>query len=138
MIYVDTSLLLPVYVPEAQSEQANSVLESSSPIVISDLTVAEFYVGLARRVKLGTLTVSQSEAARAAFESHLTDGLLQRLGLRPSHSEAAGDLAWKSTIMLRTLDALHLAVAVGLGAPLATFDGRLADAARDIGWKVVP
>jgi predicted nucleic acid-binding protein len=138
VIYVDTSLLLPVYVLEAQSEQANNVLESSSPIIVSDLTVAEFYVGLARKVKLGELTTPQSEAARAAFESHLAEGLLQRHALRPSHSEAAGDLAWKSPVMLRTLDALHLAVAVGLGAPLATFDGRLADAARAFDWQVVP
>jgi len=138
VIYVDTSLLLPVYVPEEQSELANSVLESASSIVISDLTVAEFYVGLARKVKLETLTVPQSEAARAAFESHLAEGLLQRVPLRPSHSEEAGDFAWKSTILLRTLDALHLAVAAELRAPLATFDGRLADAARAFGFAVLP
>lgn len=138
MIYVDTSLLLPVYVPEARSGEANSVLKTSSPIVVSDLTVAEFYVGLARKVKSGTLTDSQMVATRAVFEAHLGEGLLQRLALRPSHSEAAGDLASKSTIMLRTLDALHLAVAVGLEAPIATFDGRLADAARALGFEVVP
>jgi len=138
VIYVDTSLLLPAYVSEANSEQANSILESSSPIVVSDLTVAEFYVGLARKVKLGELTIPKSEVVRAAFETHLAEEFLQRLALRPSHSEAAGDLASKSTIMLRTLDALHLAVAMGLGAPLATFDGRLADAARAFGWKVLP
>jgi len=40
--------------------------------------------------------------------------------------------------MLRTLDALHLAVAAGLGAPLATFDGRLAEAARAFGFEVLP
>ena len=138
MIYVDTSLLLPVYAPEARSEEANAVLGSASSIVISDLTVAEFYVGLARKVKLETLTVPQAEAARAAFESHLEEGLLRRLPLRTSHSETAGDLAWKSSVMLRTLDAIHLAVAAGLGAPVATFDDRLADAARDLGFEVLP
>ena len=138
MIYVDTSLLLPAYVPEANSDLANSVLEASSPIVISDLTVAEFRVGLARKVKLGILTIPQAEVVRATFDSHLAEGRLQRHTLRPSHSEAAGDLAWSSTVMLRTLDALHLAVAMSLAAPLATFDGRLADAARAFSWKVLP
>lgn len=138
MIYVDTSLLLPVYVPEARSEEANSVLRTSSPVFVSDLTVAEFHVGLARKVKLGTLTEPQAETARGAFEAHLAEGLLQRLAFRPSHWEAAGDLASKSKIMLRTLDALHLAVAVGLEAPLATFDGRLSDAARSFGLEVLP
>ncbi|HEY3567612.1 MAG TPA: type II toxin-antitoxin system VapC family toxin [Thermoanaerobaculia bacterium] len=138
MIYVDTSLLLPVYVPEERSEEANRVLESVSPIVISDLTVAEFHVSLARKVKLGTLSAPQSDAAQAAFESHLREGLLQRVALRSSHHDAAGRLASKSSVMLRTLDALHIAVAAGLGTPVATFDGRLADAARDLGVEVLP
>jgi len=138
VIYVDTSLLLPVYVPEGRSEEANGILEDASAIVISDLAVAEFHVGLARKVKLGTLTIPQSETARATFESHLSEGLVQRIAMSPSHSEAAGDLAWKSPVMLRTLDALHLAVAAGLGAPVATFDGRLAEAARALGFTVLP
>ena len=138
MTYVDTSLLLPVYVPESQSELANSVLESASSILISDLTVAEFYVGLARKVKLGALTAPQADFARATFDLHLSEGLLQRLSWRPSYSEEAGDFAWRSTVMLRTLDALHLAMAAGTGEPLATFDGRLADAARAFGFDVLP
>jgi predicted nucleic acid-binding protein len=138
LIYVDTSLLLAVYVPEARSEEANRFLESVSPVVISDLTVAEIHVGLARKVKLGILTESQLEAAGASFESHMQEGFLQRVALQPSHSEEAGRLASSSTLMLRTLDALHIAVAAGLGAPVATFDGRLADAARELGFEVLP
>lgn len=138
MIYVDTSLLLAVYTLEERSEEANSVLESAKSILVSDLTVAEFYVGLARKVKLESLTLVQADSARSAFEAHLDEGFLRRLALHASYSEAAGDLAWKSTVMLRTLDAIHLAVAVGAAASLATFDGRLADAARELGLEVLP
>ncbi len=138
MIYVDTSLLLPVYTPEAQSERANRILESDSFILISDLTVAEFYVGLARKVKLKFLTPRQAEAAGACFETHLAEGLLNRTALHSAHTEAASHLAIRSAIMLRTLDALHLAVAMGLGLDrLATFDNRLADAARGFGLTVL-
>lgn len=138
MIYVDTSLLLPVYVPEERSEEANRLLETVSSIVISDLTFAEFHVGLARKVKLGTLSASQSGAAQAALDSHLRDGVLQRVALQSSHYDAAGRMASKAAGMLRTLDALHVAVAAGLGSPMATFDGRLAEAARDLGFEVLP
>jgi uncharacterized protein len=138
VIYVDTSLLLPVYVLEERSEEANRILETSSSIIISDLTFAEFHVGLARKVKLGTLSAPQSGAAQAALESHLREGLLQRVALRSAHYEAAGHMASKASVMLRTLDALHVAVAAGLGAQVATFDGRLADAARDLGFEVLP
>jgi predicted nucleic acid-binding protein len=47
-------------------------------------------------------------------------------------------MASKASVMLRTLDALHVAVAAGLGSPVATFDGRLADAVRDLGFEVLP
>jgi predicted nucleic acid-binding protein len=116
VIYVDTSLLLAVYAPEARSNEADEILESASSIFVSDLTVAELYVGLARKVKLKVLTVPQAEAAKAAFESHLDEGALRRIPLRTSYSEAAGDLAWKTSVMLRSLD----------------------DAARDLGFEVLP
>jgi hypothetical protein len=56
LIDVDTLLLLPVYVPEVNSELANSVVKGAEDLLVSDLTVAEFLVGLARKVKLGTLS----------------------------------------------------------------------------------
>jgi predicted nucleic acid-binding protein len=40
--------------------------------------------------------------------------------------------------MLRTLDAIHLAVAVEHEATMATLDGRLSEAARAIGIQVLP
>jgi hypothetical protein len=40
LIYADTSLLLPVYVPEEQSDQANSAVKGATALLISDLTVA--------------------------------------------------------------------------------------------------
>ena len=67
----------------------------------------------------------------------MEDGLLRRVAFVGAHSEAAGELAHRSPIMLRTLDAIHLAVAVEHKATMATLDGRLADAARLVGVKVL-
>ena len=138
MIYLDTSLLLPVYVPEAQSQTANEILESDGALWVSDLTVAEFLVGLARKVKLEELTSEQAEVARALFEQHLREGLLVRIAAHASQSEEAGQLAFRSPLLLRTLDAIHLSFAVKLEAKLATFDRRLSDAARAFGLTVLP
>jgi predicted nucleic acid-binding protein len=55
-----------------------------------------------------------------------------------SHSEAAGQLASTSPLILRALDAIHLAVAVEHKAPMATLAGRLSEAARAMGVKVLP
>jgi predicted nucleic acid-binding protein len=68
VIYADTSLLLPVYVPEVNSDKANSVVDGVLELLVSDLTVAEFLVGLARKVKLGALAPEKAEEVRAAFE----------------------------------------------------------------------
>lgn len=138
MIYVDTSLLLPVYVPEARSEEANRILAAASSLLVSDLTVAEFHVGLARKVKLKELSPGQAEAAGASFEGHLAERLIHRAPVQASHNDAAGQLAMRSSVILRTLDALHLAVMAGTGARLATFDTRLAEAARGFGIEVLP
>lgn len=138
MIYADTSLLLPVYVPEANSQQANKAVEGAEELLVSDLTVAEFLVGLARKVKLDELSADRAQEVRSAFEQHLAEGLLRRVAIAGKHSEAAGELAVRSPVILRTLDAIHLAVAVELEATMATLDNRLAGAARAIGLKVVP
>lgn len=138
MIYADTSLLFPVYVPEVNSDKANGVVDGAQELLVSDLTVAEFLVGLARKVKLGALSPEKAEEVRAAFEQHMTEGTLQRVSLAGRHSEAAGQLSLQSPVMLRTLDAIHLAVAVEHAATMATLDGRLSEAARAIGVKVLP
>lgn len=138
MIYADTSLLLPVYVPEVNSEIANAAVKGAAALLISDLTVAEFLVGLARKVKLGELPLERAEEVSVTFENHMNEGVLRRLTVAGWHSEAAGELAFRSPVMLRTLDAIHLAVAVEKEATLATLDGRLADAARAIGVEVIP
>ena len=138
MIYADTSLLLPVYVPEVNSDKANSAVDGVQELLVSDLTVAELLVGLARKVKLGVLAPEKAEEVRAAFEQHMAEGFLQRVPLVSRHSEAAGLLSLQSPVMLRTLDALHLAVAVEREATIATLDGRLSEAARAIGIQVLP
>ncbi len=138
MIYADTSLLLPIYIPEGNSELANSAVQGETELLISDLTVAEFLVGLARKVKLGTLPPERADEVRAAFAQHMIEGFLQRVAVVGSHSEAAGQLAFRSPVMLRALDAIHLAVAVELEATLATLDGRLSEAALALGVEVLP
>lgn len=138
MIYADTSLLLPIYVPEQRSEEANGLVEGETALWISDLTVAEFLVGLARKVKLGSLPLDRAEQVRTTFEQHVAGGFLKRVPTTGAHSEAAGELALRSPVLLRTLDAIHLAVAVELEATLATLDTRLADAGRGLGFPVLP
>jgi predicted nucleic acid-binding protein len=138
VIYADTSLLLPCYVPEEQSDEAQRIIECGDAIVASDITVAEMYAGLARKQRSGALSLDQMERSRAFFEEHLSQGVFHRVALAERHLVSIRSLSAQSRAPLRTLDSLHLAIASDLRAKMATFDRRLAEASRIIGLAVVP
>lgn len=100
--------------------------------------MAEFLVGLARKVKLGTLSQELATQIQEAFERHMPKDTSGESRWVSSHSEAAGQLASRSPLILRALDAIHLAVAVEHKATMATLDGRLSEAARAMGVKILP
>lgn len=138
MKYVDTSVLVPYYMPEVRSDEANALVAGGRDSAVSDISLAEFYVVIARKVREGVLTREAADKARGLFENHLASGLYLRLPFRSSHVEEVRDLAWSSPIHLRTLDALHAVVAAQHGAEVITFDDRIAKAARVLGLAVSP
>jgi hypothetical protein len=60
LIYADTSLLLPIYVPEPRSGEADEILEAADSVVISDLTVAQ-----SLDATVATFDQRMAEAARS-------------------------------------------------------------------------
>jgi predicted nucleic acid-binding protein len=136
--YVDTSVLVPYYIPEARSAEANALVMRGGETSVSDISLAEFYVVVARKVREGVLTREAADKARALFEDHLLSGLYQRLPFRSSLVEEVRDMAWSSSVHLRTLDALHVVMAAQHGAEVITFDDRVAKAARAFGLVVSP
>ena len=101
------------------------------------MVVAELEVGLARKLKLGSLSARGEAEIRQALNRHLEGGILRRIPLRTKHYAAAGRLAADSPVILRTLDAIHLAVTIDRQLQLATFDRRLQQGATALGLGVV-
>ncbi|MBK8696640.1 MAG: type II toxin-antitoxin system VapC family toxin [Deltaproteobacteria bacterium] len=137
MIYLDTSVLVPYYAPEAGSAKAEDIVRAAPALIVSDLAVAEFHATIVRKVRMGALDGIAADKIWALFESHLADGYFDRISMTRSHATAVRLLATRSPAMIRTLDALHLAMASDAGADLATFDQRLAEAARAHGLSVL-
>lgn len=139
MIYVDTSALAKWYLNERGSEGfANWIVEQPEPW-ISTLTSVEMRCLLARRRRAGEITSEIEERAFFAFEEDVQNG---HLFLHPVDDHAVqGGLALLDRLAehpLRTLDALHLALARQLAAPrLATADVRMAEAGAALGLEVV-
>lgn len=137
MIYFDTSVLAAYYTPEERSDEAQAIVASARIPVVSDVGIAELNVVLERKARQGFLAPEAVLRVFEMFDEHLQD-LFHRVFLDRKLIALTRSVASISTVSLRTLDALHLVVAVHLGLPLATFDRRLAEAARAVGIKVLP
>ncbi len=138
MVYLDTSALAKWYLNERGSDDfARWIVEQPEPW-ISTLTSVELRCLLARRRRTGEVTREIEAEVFATFEQDLADGDLY---LHPVDDRAVqGALAiigLAGDHPLRTLDALHLALARQLGAKeLATADKTMADAASALGFEV--
>lgn len=136
--YLDTSALAKWYLNEANSEAFVSYLQSLDSAVISSLTRPEMRSLLSRRRRMGELTAELESLLFAAFLDDLDRGWLQHYPVEDARfTEAINLISRYPDHPLRTLDALHLAVAVHAGIDmLATADTVMADAATAMGFEV--
>ena len=138
--YCDTSALLKLYLPESGSNEFNEVVEGRDDVLVSDLTVTEIVSAVARRLHQGSLTREIARRLQRAILERLDEGVYRRVELtRDVHRRAEHYLLTPRSTSLRAADALHLALATSArAASLATFDARLAAAARAGGLAVYP
>jgi predicted nucleic acid-binding protein len=130
MAYVDTSLLVAYYCPEPLSPAAQQAMRREESVSISSLVEVEFYSALAMKVRAGGMTGADADAVGAAFRAHLHDGLYRFLAVGGRHFEQAAEWLRLRSTGLRSLDALHLAVAALAGEKLLTADRAFAAAAE--------
>jgi len=135
---VDTSFLAKWYLNEPGSEAAAAWFEREAPVGISSLTLAEMASLLARQRRLGEIDATLEARVHAALADDLALGFLECHPVRDAAVQAAARLiATLPAHPLRTLDALHLAVARDRAATrLATADRVMASAAAELGFTV--
>ena len=136
--YLDTSALAKWYLNEPLSEQFEAFIREQSSAAISRLTVVEFRCLLARRRRAGEITKSVESRVYASFEQDVGAGFLQVYPVADEHLIGALSLITRlGRYPLRTLDALHLAIAQGIHCRrLATADKTMAGAGKAIGLGV--
>lgn len=136
MIYIDTSVLIAYYCPEPLSLKAEAIIRTENRPIISSLTEVEMYSALARKVREGDLSKNDAERVAMLFKSHCQNGFYQRIVINEQHFTQAG--AWLSSFKtsLRTLDALHIAVAAQVARQLVTADKGMASGAEYLGIAV--
>ena len=129
-LYLDSSVLVAAFSPEAFTSRALDILELSSRVIISELTVTETRISLIRKRKRGAMTGGEVATALAALATAIGDGVLMVAPLPVDAFRVAEAIADRVAGPVRAMDALHVAMAGILGAELATFDGDQATAAR--------
>ena len=138
-LYIDSSALAKLYVPEAESERLDAFLRGKLGLMISELAITEVLSAVARRKRDGELRPELANQIRDALLEDANSGSFTRLHLDPAvHRAAERLLLATDAVHLRTLDALHLALALsGAATHVLTFDRRMRQAAIQSALNVV-
>ena len=129
-----------LYLREPGSDEFNALVAGRTDLIVSELTVTELVSVLARLSRQGVIPRQIVGRVQHAVMGRLDDGTYQRVeATRDTHRRAEHLLMHLTQTPLRAADALHLAMATAARAPsLASFDSRLAAAARAVGLITYP
>jgi predicted nucleic acid-binding protein len=137
LIYLDSSFVVSLYCPDANSAAAAAILQSADePLLITTLCQLETVNALGLRVFRKEISGPQAETSLRHFAKDLRAKAFQLRSLPEPAFERAHQLSRQSTPKLgtRTADLLHVAAALELGASsLFTFDLRQSGLARAVG-----
>lgn len=140
ILYLDASALVKRYIQERYSEQVNAWIDVAEMIVTGLITRVEVSVAIARAGRMNF--ISSEGALEALRQFRMEWESFQRLPITENTVIRGDFLAYEHD--LRGYDATHLACALiwqeTLGAPvtLASFDGQLIRAAREVGIAYLP
>ena len=135
MAYLDTSVVAAYYCPEEISDKAERYILGDNEPVISTLVSVELASALSRKIREKTMSEPDARKVWGQFNHHRLDGYYTEKPVEASHYNQATEWILQFKTTLRTLDALHLAVAYEASLPILTADHQLARTAEKLGIK---
>lgn len=130
-LYLDASVLVPLFVVEGRSADAHAGLHGHD-LYISDLAAAEFSAAIAKRVRVGDLTAADAASVFATFDAWWGKAA-NRAAIEAGDMAATLALVRRLDLKLRMADAANLAMAQRVAATVFTFDKTMAAAAAALG-----
>jgi uncharacterized protein len=134
VIYLDTSVIVPLFLPEPRSRESEAQLMGKE-VIVSDLGLGEFSSAIALAVRIGRIEKPTARTLLIEFDDWVADHAFIA-HMQSDDFTAATAYIRRFDLALRTPDALHIAVAGRLGATLFTFDAKMAAAATALGVAV--
>ena len=139
-VYIDTSFLISLYTPDANSATAAATMQSSKNIhLVSTFTELEAVNALELRVFRKEISAAQAKSSRRDLENDLSKSVFQLARLPEEAFPRAQQLSRRTTARLgtRTADLLHVAAAIELNAEcLYSFDHQQRRLARTLRLKL--
>lgn len=142
MRYFDSGVLVKLYCREPNSTQAIAhVFGVPPPAILTPLHLAEVRSAIRQKRGRDDITASELQRALTAFADDLAIGFYE--AITPAWDDVFLEVERISalhtaTTLCRSLDTLHVALAVKLGASeFCTFDKRQATLAEAVGLKLV-
>ena len=139
-IYIDTSFLVSLYSPDANSAAAATTMQASrGDHLITTFAELELLNALQLRVFRKELSNAQTKAALQAFEADLQNRIFQLNPLPEQTFGRARQLSLQTTARLgtRTADLVHVAAALELGADMVySFDQQQRRLAQSLRLKL--
>ena len=138
-LYFDTGALAKAYTSEQGSTDVDEFLSRGTTIFLSDLNRIELRCMLARRFRSGELSAAQEQAIWSQFLLDVANEFFEPVALPASAWTVATQLIDRvAPVALRTLDALHVAMASSLPAiTFVTADRSQRNAAQQLGLATV-
>ncbi len=86
MIYLDTSVLVPYYCPEPNSEAVEEIIMEAGQPAISKLTEVELASAVSGKIREQNLSQTDGNRIMAEFQSHIGQNLFLMIPVRMRHS----------------------------------------------------
>ncbi|MGA7077968.1 MAG: type II toxin-antitoxin system VapC family toxin [Terriglobales bacterium] len=138
-IYADTSFFVSLYLTEQHTPEAERRLRSRPFLCLTPLHVAEWIHAIEQHVFHKAISRSAADRLLQRFQEHRAQGLWREAPLPDRAFEVCAELArrYAARLGVRTLDTLHVASALELGAErFWTFDERQAKLALAVAMKI--
>ncbi len=138
MVYVDTSVIVPLFLNEPDSSAAADWYASEKgELVAAAWCIPEFASALGIKQRTGAIDAQQAQSAWARFE-RMVAADLRLIAVAPANFHRAAELVLDAGSALRAGDALHLACAEAAGAKhMASLDDVLSRNAERLKIKPV-
>ena len=144
MAYWDTSCLLKLYTPEPDSSLFKAHVLSGASVTTSEIARLELYAARSRQESAGSIQTGGARRALAMYDADLASGFIVVAPISAAVVARFESLIEQCyhrlpPLLVRTMDAIHLATAVTTGeSEIVTTDNRMRDVAFNLGMVLYP